>query len=345
MELRRHYLGQTDVDTIYLGGGTPSLLQGSQLRYLIDSISNCYKLADDTEITLEANPDDLTLPKLRTLKEIGVNRLSIGIQSFENSTLKYLNRIHDATQALACLEKARSVGFDNLSMDLIYGIPSQSRLRWSRDLKQAIDIKPEHLSCYCLTIEENTVFGDRRRREQLIEVPDKQSEEEYQLMTEMLTGSNYVHYEISNFCLPRKMSRHNSNYWKQIPYLGLGPGAHSFDVRSRQSNISSNGKYMAEIALGKLPCKIEKLNPADRINEILLTGLRTMWGVDLHQLKSDFGWDLVQENRQLVDRYSRGGFIQIEENRLFLTDAGKLLADQISADLFLEDNDTGDQNK
>lgn len=336
MELRQKYLGAASIDTIYLGGGTPSLLKPNEIDSLMDTISRLFTLSDAVEITLEANPDDLTTAKLRSLKKNGVNRLSIGIQSFQNPTLKYLNRIHDSEQGLSCFHEARQEGFDNLSIDLIYGIPGQEPGRWARDLDQAMAIAPEHLSCYCLTIEKRTVFGVWRQRGQLKEITDDQSVEEYRSMVQLLTAHNYLHYEISNFCLPGKISRHNSNYWKQIPYMGVGPGAHSFDVHSRQFNISSNGKYISGIAKRQLPFTIEKLNRSDRINEVILTGLRTTWGVDLGLLQSDFGYDLVQENLPLVKRYSEARFIKLEDNCLYLTETGKLLADRISADLFLD---------
>ena len=188
-----------------------------------------------------------------------------------------------------------------------------------------------------MTIEKSTVFGVWRKRGELKEVTDHQSANEYQSMTQLLSHSNYLHYEISNFCLPGKISGHNSNYWKQIPYLGLGPGAHSFDLQSRQFNVSSNGQYISEIGKKRVPATVEKLGQVDRINEIILTGLRTIWGVDLQLLQSDFGCDLVQENLQLVKRYSEGGFIELKDSHLYLTETGKLLADQISGDFFLDD--------
>ena len=343
LELRRGYLAGIPIDTIYFGGGTPSLLNESEMESIMDTIVRLFTLTDDLEITLEANPDDLSAPKLQSLKRMGVNRLSIGVQSFQNSTLKYLNRVHDRKQGLSSINQARDKGFENISIDLIYGIPDQPPGRWSRDLEEAMELMPEHLSCYCLTIEKRTVFGVLRKRGQLQEISDQQSAQEYQAMAQLLAEHEYLQYEISNFCQPGKISRHNSNYWKQIPYLGVGPGAHSFDLNSRQFNITSNGKYITEIATGKVPATTEKLTQTDRVNEIILTGLRTMWGVDLQLLLSQFGCDLVRENLRLVERYVEGGLIQLQDKRLCLTEKGKLLADTISADFFLDEE--GDQMK
>ena len=335
--MQQDYLVDQTVDTIYFGGGTPSILDGPELEALIKAASDHFQIGPEPEITLEANPDDLTPAKLSLLKDLGINRLSIGIQSFEDSTLKYLNRLHDSNQALNCLHEARKIGFDNLSIDLIYGIPNQDSERWSNDLARAMIEQPEHISSYCLTIEDKTVFGVWQRRGMFRAASDEQSAEEYQLMKQTLADNGYEQYEISNFCQPGMLSRHNSNYWRQVPYLGVGPGAHSFNITSRQFNLASNGKYLAEMSKGRIPVQIETLSRAERVNEVILTGLRTRWGIDLDLLQDEFGYELLKENQPVVQKYQDAEMLIESSGSLILTAKGQLLADQIAADLFISD--------
>ncbi len=246
----------------------------------------------DVEITLEANPDDLTSDKLNQLYAAGVNRLSIGIQSFDDTVLKYLNRAHDASMAFNCIPEARKAGFKNLSIDLIYAIPGQDDAAWLTNIKHALEFQPEHISAYSLTIEEKTVFGKWSAQGKLMAPSDDFAATQLELLVTRLNGAGFEHYEVSNFARPGFISRHNSSYWRQKKYLGVGPSAHSYNKESRQYNINNNHLYLKAIAEGKIPATLESLSQADRINDYLLTTLRTSWGTDLQLMKTEFDFDL-----------------------------------------------------
>ena len=335
LEMRKEYLLNEKIHSIYFGGGTPSLLTHNELVLILNSVHRNFDLAQEAEITLEANPDDLNEDRLRNLKKAGINRLSIGIQSFHDPHLKYMNRAHDAVLAKQCLPLARKAGFDNISIDLIYALPAEDHIIWKNDLKMAIDLCPDHISSYCLTIEDKTVFGKWRKLGKIRVMDDDFAAEQYELLVAALTQVGYLQYEISNFCLPGKESRHNSNYWKQQLYLGAGPGAHSFDGASRQFNLAHNQKYVENIMSGKIPAEREVLSREDQINEYLLTRLRTAWGCDLDQLKALYNYDLWHQQNKTLTELSKQGLIEVDPQLLKLTDRGKLLADQISTDLFV----------
>ena len=335
IQLQKNYLGSENVKTIYFGGGTPSLLNDKELGKIMDALSSNFELVDDIEITLEANPDDLTPSKLKTLRDLGINRLSIGIQSFHDDALKYLNRAHGSKEALNCIDDARRIGFDNLSIDLIYAIPSDNHENWKHDLKKVIELQPNHISSYCLTIEPQTTFGRRHNRGELTIADEEFAARQFEILLDTLKSNGYQQYEISNFCKEEAYSRHNSNYWRQENYLGIGPSAHSYNGTSRQFNINHNQKYLRAINQGIIPAELEVLSLKDQINEYILTTLRTAWGVSLRKLKEEHSYVLINEQNKYIDDLLIQGLAVIKNDHLILTDQGKLLADKISSDMFL----------
>ncbi|MEQ9441532.1 MAG: radical SAM family heme chaperone HemW [Cyclobacteriaceae bacterium] len=336
--LQQQYLQGEPIDSIYFGGGTPSLLTDAELQLLLDTIYQHFPVSASPEITLEANPDDLSLQKLHNLKDAGINRLSIGIQSFYEPHLRYLNRAHSATEASRCVQQAQEVGFTNLSIDLIYAIPHPDHRIWEEDLARAVALKPSHISSYCLTIEENTVFGRWLRHNKIPPVDESFSAEQFELLVDRLEEANYEQYEVSNFCQPGRESQHNSNYWRNVTYLGVGPGAHSFDGISRQYNIANNGKYLKALADREIPNEREILSRADQINEYLMMGLRTKWGCDLAWLREKFNYDLFANHTRYLKQLIITGKATLENRQFVLTKTGKLLADGIAAELFVPGN-------
>jgi oxygen-independent coproporphyrinogen-3 oxidase len=334
LSLQKNYLESEPVQTIYFGGGTPSLLTREELEAILNGIYTHFQVAEMPEITLEANPDDLSTAKFRALRESGVNRLSIGIQSFDDTVLQFLNRAHDAASSYRCVEEARNNGFDNISIDLIYSIPGQDDATWLKNIQKALALHPEHISSYSLTIEEKTAFGRWAAQGKLKGVEDEISAGQLELLVESLEQAGYEQYEVSNFARPGFISRHNSSYWREQKYLGVGPSAHSFNGISRQYNIPQNHTYLQSLAAGKLPSTVEMLSREDKINDYLLTRLRTSWGADLKKLKEELAYDLFSIHRQYLDSLRLQGFAYIENDVLVLSRTGKLLADKISSDLF-----------
>jgi len=337
MKLQKDYLDKNSLKTIYFGGGTPSLLEQRHFNQIFDSIHKFFHVVPDCEVTVEANPDDLTPGKLRTLKNVGVNRLSIGIQSFDDVVLQFLNRAHDSKSALTCIDNARSAGIDNLSIDLIYAIPAQDHKAWIRNIDTALQLAPQHFSAYSLTIEEKTVFGNWLSKNKLQEVSDEESAIQFEILMKKLTVAGYEHYEISNFCLPGFQSRHNSSYWRQEPYLGIGPSAHSYNKISRQFTSKNNALYIRSIQEKKVPYEMEVLTRANKINEFILTTLRTNWGCDISYLKNEYEYDLISEKADYIADLQRNNLVLIQDQVILLTRKGKLLADKIASDFFAED--------
>ena len=336
LTIQTDYLGDSPIDSIYLGGGTPSLLTEDELCLLVDTIGQHYSVASAPEITLEANPDDLSPQKLKILKAAGINRLSIGIQSFYEPHLRYLNRAHSADEAKVCVQRALEAGFDDLSIDLIYAIPYPDHSVWQSDLAMAIELNPSHISSYCLTIEEKTVFGRWLRHQKIPPIDETFAAEQFEQLVSGLATAGYEQYEVSNFCQPHCESKHNSNYWKDTPYLGVGPGAHSFDGNSRQYNVANNAKYLKSLAELRIPYEREVLSRADRINEHIMTGLRTKWGCNLAWLQREFGYDLWSEQKAYIERLIADKKAILEDHHLLLTRDGKFLADGIAADFFVD---------
>lgn len=334
LDLRKDFLSSA-VETVYWGGGTPSLLPVHLLERLMRNVRERFTVAPDAEVTLEANPDDLEPSKLLQLKGAGINRLSLGLQTFNSGLLRFLNRAHDAGSARRCISLSREAGFANLSVDLIYGIPGLTPESWLETLQEVLQQKPEHLSAYALTIEERTVFGNRLKKGLLAPAPEADVVGQFETMVEVLEKNGYEHYEISNFCLPGFHSRHNSNYWKQVPYLGIGPSAHSYDGMRRYMNIRNNASYVRSIAEGVLPMESEVLTRENKINEYILTHIRTSWGCDLGQLRDAFADDLTERCAAVLQRYEGLGLLVLSNGVLRLTRKGKLLADQITQDLMV----------
>lgn len=319
--------------SIYFGGGTPSLIHTKNLERILAAVRSTFFVASNAEITLEANPDDLSPERLRDLRTLGIHRLSIGIQSFNDNILKYLHRVHDAASAHQCLNDSAEAGFDNISLDLIYAIPGLGLDEWLRTLNQALHYRPNHLSSYALTIEDKTVFGNWWKKGRFSVVGEESAAQQFESLQFTMENAGYEHYEISNFCRPGFHSRHNSSYWMQDHYLGIGPSAHSYDGGRRFFNIRNNALYMKSISEGRIPASIEVLTPQDQINEYILTRLRTQWGCDLQVLDKELGDDLLARCGSYITRQQDLGFLYIDDGVLKLTRKGKLLADQITQDL------------
>lgn len=335
ISLQQNYLQGETVDTVYFGGGTPSLLNSDEIGVLLEKMRASHPIAADAEITLEANPDDLTIEKTKAFRGIGVNRLSIGVQSFDNKVLSYLNRAHAADTAIASIGHARLAGFDNISIDLIYAIPGLSSAQWRQDIAKAVQLSPQHISAYTLTVEEKTAFGKWFAKGTFLPVDEAIAAEQMEMLVVALTSEGYRQYEVSNFALPGFESRHNRNYWEGGKYLGIGPSAHSYNLMSRQHNVANNHLYVRSLAENKVPAESEILKKEDRINEYILTTLRTDVGCDLSVLKNSFGYDVLALHEGYLRELEKHNLIFVRNNRLRLTDAGRLLADKISSDLFL----------
>lgn len=334
LEIRQEYLLNEPVETIYIGGGTPSLLTAGQLAGIFNSINRYYNPSADCEITLEANPDDLSKDYLGQIrKNTPVNRLSIGIQSFHDDDLKLLNRRHNASQAISCIRDSQSLGFHNLSIDLIYGIPGMNTDQWTRNLEQAFELEIKHLSAYHLTIEKGTVFHKKFVKGDLKPVHEEESLCQFAVLRKMATDHNFIHYEISNLAREGFFSRHNSNYWNEKKYLGAGPAAHSYNLTSRQWNFHDLKRYTQAINRGEAFFESESLDDTSRFNERLLVKLRTMQGLDTESMLRDFGAERYQHLMKSVQPHISGGSIVSEGKYYRMTEKGWMISDGIIADL------------
>ncbi|MEC4117609.1 radical SAM family heme chaperone HemW [Myroides phaeus] len=331
--LRKEELHNEVVETIYFGGGTPSILEVGEINDLIQAVYNLFSVSDNPEITLEANPDDLDYTTIYKLAESKVNRLSIGIQSFEEEDLKMMNRAHNSSEAISCLEEAVK-HFDNISIDLIYGIPNMSNERWLANVQRILDLGIPHISCYALTVEERTALNKLIKKGVIPSPKEEVAHNHFMLLIETLRSNGYIHYELSNFAKPGYYSKNNSAYWLGKKYLGIGPSAHSFDGVHRSWNIANNPLYIKEIQSGKLPLEIEELSLSDRYNEYIMTGLRTIWGVDVNRVHRDFGQDFYDYLIQESTHFIADGLMHREGDVLTITDKGKFLSDGIASDLF-----------
>ena len=339
LELRADYLGPAaTLDTIYFGGGTPSLLSAAELDQLFEAINRHFAVAPGAEITLEANPDDLTPAAVAALAESSINRLSIGLQSFHEPHLRLMNRAHSADESTAAVRRAQAAGFENISIDLIYGVPApdHGHAIWRRDLAAAFALGVPHVSAYALTIEPNTAFGRRQQKGLFRAPPDEFVAEQFEILLAKMRAHGFEQYEISNFCRAGRESRHNASYWAGVPYLGRGPSAHSFNGDSRQFTVANNKRYTTAILdESRVPATTEVLTRTDRANEYLLTSLRTARGCDLRHLRDRLGVDLAREPPAYLARLQASGWATCgPDHVLRLTDAGQLLADQITLDLF-----------
>jgi oxygen-independent coproporphyrinogen III oxidase len=333
--MRKDYLqGDPVIETIYFGGGTPSLLPLGQVEKILRTIENNYTL-DLKEVTIETNPDDLTSEKLEGFKDLGFDRLSIGIQSFHDEVLKFYNRAHNASESLKSIDLARSKGFDKLSIDLMYGYPQEDHSLWEKDLDLALSIDPGHISSYCLTIEPGTAMGKWAQTGKFIPSSEDFNADQFEILLEQMEKAGYIQYEISNFARPNAFAEHNSNYWKGVPYLGIGPSAHSFDGEGRQHNVSNNIKYIKSLSAGELNYEIDILEKKEIINEYVLTSLRTIWGTDLKLIQARYQTDLRNDKEKELILLQKEGLLTIEQDKLILTKKGKFLADSIAEMLFL----------
>ena len=335
--LRQDYLPDTKIQSIYFGGGTPSILTAEQLDMLFDTIHKNFKVSENIEITLEANPDDITPEKLSIWHNCGINRLSVGIQSFHEQVLTWMNRAHNAEQALQCLQLINDSDINNYSADLIYGVPISDNSLLLDDLEKLISFNPSHISAYCLTIEPKTVFGHALKNGKLEEVSEDTAASQFLMINEQLTAHNYLQYEVSNYCKPGYESFHNNNYWQGIPYLGLGPGAHSFNGKNRHYSVSNNAIYLKKLKENELALDTDYLLESDRINEYIMTSLRTASGLSFERLKNKYEHDYLQKNNDLLKRWQAAGLCEINNEHLQLTLKGMLLADKLAADTFLVD--------
>ena len=333
LEMRKDYLGNEEIETIYLGGGTPSQLSQEELEEIFAHIYKVYKVTPDAEITLEANPDDLTPEYVSMLRTLPFNRISMGIQTFQEETLKLLHRRHTAQQAIEAFIRCREAGFQNISIDLMYGLPGETLETWEQDLQQAIALHPEHISAYHLIYEEGTSLWNLREQNKVEEAEEELSLTLFKTLIERLTKAGYQHYEISNFCLPGLHSRHNSSYWTGKKYLGCGPSAHSFDGTSRQWNVSSLDKYLEGIRTDQLDFEIEDLDLYTRYNDFVITSIRTCWGMPLSQLRTNYGETLYNYCLRMAKPHIRQGVLEIKEDTLKLTSEGIFISDGIMSDL------------
>lgn len=332
---RKEYLGTETVSTIYFGGGTPSVMPVDDIKTILGTIKNLFRHDENCEITIELNPDDITPEYLSNLRETEINRVSLGIQSWRDEDLKLLNRRHNAAGAASALENIFSAGYENVTIDLIYGIPKMTAKDLSSNLDISFSYGIKHLSAYHLTIEPGTVFWKMKEKGHFAEIDEEESVAQFNLLIEKASNAGFIHYEISNFGKPGFFSVHNSNYWKQVSYLGLGPSAHSFDGFSRQWNVRDLKKYIKNVGSGNPYFEREELDRKTRFNEYIMTSLRTMWGIDLDFIESRFdkeGYDYIVN---LSGKFINYGLMNQEKNTLVLTNQGKMISDNIISELML----------
>lgn len=331
--LQKAYLNGENIETIYFGGGTPSLLNASEIRLITDTIIQNHHVAQNAEITLEANPDDLDQPYLTALRQTPVNRFSIGIQSFFDDDLVWMNRAHRAAQAEASVKRAQDAGFENITADLIYGYPLLTNTKWQQNMDRVFALQIPHISAYALTVEPRTALAAFIKNKKQPGINDEQSAEQFTMLMNAMQTHGFEHYEISNFALPGQYSRHNTNYWRGVKYLGIGPSAHSYNGDTRQWNIASNARYLQALTNHDIPAETELLTQENRLNEYIMTSLRTMWGLQLQQLEtiaSGASNQLVKAAQVFINK----GWLVQQAEALTLTQTGKLYADHIAAELF-----------
>jgi len=332
---QKDYLGTESINTVYFGGGTPSVLSKEEIAEVFEELSNYFSIDPNAEITLEANPDDLSQEKLAGLSKTPVNRLSIGIQSFRDADLKFLNRIHSSKEAIESVRNAQKAGFKNITIDLIYGIQGLTNEQWKRNIEMALSLDVPHISCYSLTVEPKTALHSFIQKGNISGVDPQKSAEQFEILMDELGKNNFIHYEISNFSKEGFYSRHNSNYWKGEKYLGLGPSAHSYNGTSRQWNVKSNSVYISALEKNTVPFEKEELTENQRYNEYVLTSLRTIWGTDLSFIENSFSSTISSHINKEMKQFLDQGMLFRETEKIYLTDKGKLFADKIASDLFL----------
>jgi len=327
------------VGTIYFGGGTPSVLPAKHFEKIFHTITKNFSVSSDAEITVEANPDDLTAAKIAELRQLPVNRFSIGIQSFFEEDLIWMNRAHNAVEAETCIKRSQDAGFENLSIDLIYGYPLLTDSKWLQNINKAIEFETPHISAYSLTVEPRTALASAIKRGKDTPINDDQSAAQFITLIDKLNEGGFEHYEISNFSKPGKYAVHNTNYWRGVTYLGIGPSAHGFNGNLRYLNVANNAAYLSSMELGKIPETIEELDLYDRFNEYIMTSLRTMWGTSLDKIAQDFGKFFLADTLKNIQQFVERQWLITENNHIKLTTDGKLFADHIASELFLSAED------
>ena len=336
--LRANYLTNKTLRSIYFGGGTPSLLTATEIQSLLDTVAAHFHIATDAEITLEANPDDLNPTKVQSLRNTPINRFSIGIQSFFEEDLRWMNRAHHADEAESSIKRVQDAGFENITADLIYGYPLLSNRKWLSNMEKMMSFDIPHISSYAMTVEQKTALAHFIRHGKTAPMEEPQSAEQMNMLIDTLTQNGFAHYEISNFAKNGQYAKHNTAYWQGQHYLGLGPSAHSFDGKSRSWNIANNAHYIGGISLNEPVYDTEILSLEDQFNEYVMTSLRTMWGIDLDKISSDFGIERERHLRSLLTPFLAQQTVDLLENRyIVLTPTGKLLADHIASELFIID--------
>ncbi len=335
---KQNYAGNDPVSTIYIGGGTPSVLSVKELETVLNCLKTWFSVEDDSEITIELNPDDVTYNYLKKLKKLGFNRISLGIQSWSDEDLKMLNRRHTSAQAATALQDTIKAGFENISADLIYGIPGMAVKEWENNINKTLGYNIKHLSAYHLTIEPGTVFGKMKDEGLLKEIDEEESNMQFNILLKRTESAGFIQYEISNFSKPGYFSVHNSNYWNQVPYIGLGPSAHSFNGYSRQWNVSDMKKYIKQVNNEEQYFEKEELNAKTRFNEYIMTSLRTMWGIDLDYVERTFekeGYDYIIN---LSGKFIDYGLMRRDNTNLVLTNQGKMISDNIISEFMMPEN-------
>ncbi|MDM1042660.1 MULTISPECIES: radical SAM family heme chaperone HemW [Empedobacter] len=336
LEIRKDEIS-APLETIYFGGGTPSILSEIELESIFETIYKNYSTKNLKEITLEANPDDLNKEKLNFLKSTPINRFSIGVQSFFEEDLKLMNRAHNTQEAETSIKLAQDFGFENITIDLIYGSTTTTNEMWKQNLQKAIALNVPHISSYALTVEEKTILDHQIKKGITKPVDEDHQNEQFQLLVDTLTSNDFIQYEISNFGKEDYFSLHNSNYWKGIHYLGIGPSAHSYNGKTRAWNIANNSKYIQTINENKLPQEIEVLNEVEQFNEMIMIGLRTIYGIDLNRINSEFSQPLVNSFYQELNQLINENLVEKKENRIILKPEAKFFADGIASRLFYID--------
>ncbi|UPZ17109.1 radical SAM family heme chaperone HemW [Flavobacterium humidisoli] len=331
--MRKNEFDNKIIETIYFGGGTPSVLTNEEINFLISEVYKNYKVIDNPEITLEANPDDLSAERILELSKSPINRLSIGIQSFYEEDLKMMNRAHNSAEAKKCLEEATKY-FDNISLDLIYGIPGLTDEMWKQNIQTALDFGIPHISSYALTVEPKTALSKLIQTGKVAEPQDEVASNHFMILVEMLQKNGFIHYELSNFGKENYFSKNNSAYWLGKKYIGIGPSAHSYDGEKRGWNIANNSLYIKSIQNDELPIETEILTVSDRYNEYIMTGLRTIWGVSLDRIEKEFGFEYLSYLKKQSQKFLNDNLLSIENNILKPTLKGKFLTDGIASDLF-----------
>jgi oxygen-independent coproporphyrinogen-3 oxidase len=338
IQLQKKYLSGETIDTIYFGGGTPSLLKESEISLLINTITGLHSVAADAEITLEANPDDLDRAKLQALRQTPINRFSIGIQSFFDEDLQWMNRVHRADEAESAVKRAQDMGFENITVDLIYGYPLLTDQKWKFNTDKVFELGIPHVSAYSMTVEPRTALASFIKQKKQTAMSDEQSAAQFTFLMDAMQTKGFEQYEISNFCKPGFYSRHNSNYWKGVKYLGIGPSAHSYNGEMRQWNIANNTKYMQGLGAGLIPAETEILSDIDKLNEYIMTSLRTSWGLDLDKLNSIASTSADHLQKVAIEFFEKGWLSQ-KNKIIYLTQTGKLYADHIASELFFSKED------